>query len=81
MRGIITTEKSCFEILISVYLLCLVYIILHQSIYIVIQGYLICVLFNGMLAELSAIWEPQSGRKNTRCSYTFTMDPLVLETT
>ena len=55
---IIKTEKSCFEILNTMYLenaKCLVYEILHKSV--VIQGNLI-VHFNGSLAELSTILEP-----------------------
>ena len=53
--AIINTEKSRFEILI-VYLKnawCLVYKLLHQSI--VIQGNSAGALFDGLLAELSAI--------------------------
>ena len=53
--AIINVEKSCFEILITVYLenaWCLVYQILHQSI--VIQGNSAGALFNGLLAELPA---------------------------
>ena len=54
--AIITTEKSNFEILITMYLEnagCLVYKILHQSI--VIQGNSAGALFDGLLAELPAI--------------------------
>ena len=49
-------EKSCFEILNTVYLenaWCLVYEILHQSI--VIQGNSVGVPLDGLLAELPAI--------------------------
>ena len=52
----INTEKSRFEILITVYLenaWCLVYQLLHQSI--VIQGNSAGALFDGLLAELPAI--------------------------
>ena len=52
---IINTEKSHFEILITVYLedaCCLVYEILHQSI--VIQGNSAGALFDGLLAKLPA---------------------------
>ena len=53
IRAIINTEKSRFEILITVYLVnawCLIYEILHQSI--VIQGNSAGALFDGLLAEL-----------------------------
>ena len=56
IRAFINTEKSCFEILITVYLdnaWCLVYQLLHQSI--VIQGNSAGALFDGLLAELPAI--------------------------
>ena len=56
MHAIINIEKSCFEILNTVYLKnawCLVYEILHQPI--VIQGNSVGVLFDGLLAELPAI--------------------------
>ena len=56
IRAVINIEKSCFEILITMYLKnawCFVYTILHQSI--VIQGNSVGVLFNGLLAELPAI--------------------------
>ena len=52
----INTEKSRFEILITVYLdnaWCLVYRLLHQSK--VIQGNSAGALFDGLLAELPAI--------------------------
>ena len=58
MCTIINIWKNHFEILISVYLenaCCLVYAILHQSI--VIQDNSVCVLFNGLLAELFAIFD------------------------
>ena len=54
--AIINTEKSRFEILITVYLenaWCLIYEILCQSI--VIQGNSADALFNGLLAELPTI--------------------------
>ena len=54
--AVINAEKSCFEILITVYLenaWCLVYKLLHQSI--VIQGNSAGALFDGLLAELPAI--------------------------
>ena len=54
--AIINTEKSRFEILITVYLenaWCLIYEILYQSI--VIQGNSADALFNGLLAELPTI--------------------------
>ena len=53
-------EKSRFKILNTVYLenaWCLVYAILCQSI--VIQANSVCVLFNGLLAELPAILDNQ----------------------
>ena len=53
---IINTEKSRFEIIITVYFKnawCLVYEILHQSI--VIQGNSAGALFNSLLAELPTI--------------------------
>ena len=56
IRAIINIEKSCFELLNTVYLedaWCLVYKILHQSV--VIQGNSVGVLFDGWLAELPAI--------------------------
>ena len=56
IRAFINTEKSRFEILITVYLdnaWCLVYQFLHQSI--VIQGNSAGTLFDGLLAELPAI--------------------------
>ena len=56
IRAFINTEKSRFEILITVYLdnaWCLVYQLLHQSI--VIQGNSAGALFDGLLAELPAI--------------------------
>ena len=56
IRAIINTEKSCFEILITVYLKnawCLVCGNLHQSI--VIQGNSAGALFDGLLAELPTI--------------------------
>ena len=56
IRTIINTEKSCFKILIIVYLentWCLVYKILHQSI--VIQGNSAGALFDGLLTEFPAI--------------------------
>ena len=56
IHAIINIEKSRFKILNTVYLenaWCLVYEILHQSI--VIQGNLVGVLFDGLLAELPAI--------------------------
>ena len=56
LHTIINIEISCFEILNTVYLenaWCFVYAILHQSV--VIQGYSVGVLFNGLLAELPAI--------------------------
>ena len=55
IRAFINTEKSHFEILITVYLdnaWCLVYQLLHQSI--VIQGNSAGTLFDGLLAELPA---------------------------
>ena len=54
--AIINTEKSCFKILVTVYLKyawCLVYEILHQSI--VIQGNSAGALFDGLLAEFPTI--------------------------
>ena len=56
IRAIINTEKSRFEILITVYLKnawCLVYKILHQSI--VMQGNSAGAFFDGLLAKLPAI--------------------------
>ena len=56
IHAIITTDKSRFEILVTVYLKnawCLVYEILHQSI--VMQGNSAGALFDGLLAELPAI--------------------------
>ena len=56
IRAFINTEKSRFEILITVYLdnaWCLVYQLLHQSI--VIQGNSAGALFDCLLAELPAI--------------------------
>ena len=56
IHAIINIEKSCFDILNTVYLenaWCLVYEILHQSI--VIQGNSFGVLFDGLLVELPAI--------------------------
>ena len=53
IRAFINTEKSCFEILIIVYLESLAYELLHQSI--VIQGNSAGALFDGLLAELPAI--------------------------
>ena len=56
IHAITNTEKSCFEILITVYLKnawCLIYKILHQPI--VIQGNSAGALFDGLLAELPAI--------------------------
>ena len=56
IRAFINTEKSCFEILITVYLnnaWCLVYQLPHQSI--VIQGNSAGALFDGLIAELPAI--------------------------
>ena len=56
IRTFINTEKSRFEILITVYLeneWCLVYKLLYQSI--VIQGNSAGALFDGLLAELPAI--------------------------
>ena len=52
IRAVVNIEKSCFEILNTVYLenaWCLVYAILHQSI--VIRGKSVGLLFNGLLAE------------------------------
>ena len=95
IRAIINIEKSCFEILITVYFenaWCLVYAILHQSI--VILGNSVGVFFNGLLAELPAILDSfftsttsdymgMIGQgwwgKHMLCSYTCIMDPLVLE--
>ena len=54
IRAFINTEKSLFEILITVYLdnaWCLVYQLLHQS----IQGNSAGALFDGLLTELPAI--------------------------
>ena len=59
MCAIINTEKSRFEILITVYLenaWCLIYKILHQSI--VIQGNSANFLFDGLLAELPTVFSP-----------------------
>ena len=56
IRAFINTEKSRFELLITVYLdnaRCLVYQLLHQSI--VIQGNSAGALFDCLLAELPAI--------------------------
>ena len=56
IRAFVNTEKSRFEILITVYLKnvwCLVYQLLHQSI--VMQGNSAGALFDGLLAELPAI--------------------------
>ena len=56
IHAFINTEKSHFEILITVYLdnaWCLVYQLLHQSI--VIQGNSAGALFDGLLAELPAL--------------------------
>ena len=56
IRAFINTEKSRFEIIITVYLenaWCLVYELLHQSI--VIQGNSASSLFDGLLVELPAI--------------------------
>ena len=56
IRTIINTEKSRFEILITVYpenAWCLVYKILHQSI--AMQGNSAGALFDGLLAELPTI--------------------------
>ena len=56
IRAFINTEKSRFEILITVYLdnaWCLVYELLHQSI--VIQGNSAGAHFDGLLAQLPAI--------------------------
>ena len=66
-------EKFCFEILITDLenAWCLVHEILHQF----IQG---GVLFNGWLAELSAILD-RGGGENTLCSYTCIIDPPVLK--
>ena len=53
---IVNIKKSHFEILNTVYLesaCCLIYTTLHKSI--VIQDNSICILLNGLLAELSAI--------------------------
>ena len=55
IRAIINTEKSHFEILITMHLenaWCFVYEILYQSI--VIQGNSAGALFDGLLAELPA---------------------------
>ena len=56
IRAFINTEKSRFEILITVYLdnaWCLVYQLLHRSI--VMQGNSAGALFDSLLAELPAI--------------------------
>ena len=60
IHAIINIEKSRFKILNTVYLenaWCLVYAILCQSI--VIQANSVCVLFNGLLAELPVILDNQ----------------------
>ena len=75
IRAFINTEKSRFEILITVYLdnaWCLVYQLLHQSI--VIQGNSAGALFDGLLAELPTILDSRVFFTSTTSEYIGVID-------